>query len=429
MNNLDHFEEYIPCANLEQSYVFPYGEVRPGSTVLIYGAGAVGQAYINQLDATGYASEVIWVDSEFGKYKKILQNVCSPDAISAAAERIDFAVIAVAGMRAAQQIYKIIRAHGISEEKIIWPLSYIDIKRPIEEERLLYPAISEEKEIFQFWGGGRDLLEQKITEIKKIFCSGGLVIPNLVVSLTSSCTLKCRNCNNLMSYFSNFREDNVNTISEQLRRIMDCVDYIPNVSLIGGEPFLYRNIGEIVELLDGMKQVGSIVIASNGTLIPPEETLEILKNSNKVHIQLSDYPSAVDNTEFVKTMEQYQIPLYVMREMVWIDPGKPESHGISKEAIARRYHECGSGYMCTTLLHGKLFQCARSSSLYELGIITDSCGYLDVMGSNNLRNDLRNFYLDTYNPACDYCTLTDRWRGIPAGEQPEGKFKIVSVHI
>lgn len=46
-------------------YLFPFGKVRQGAEVAIYGAGRVGQEFAAQLEKTGFARNVLWVDKDY----------------------------------------------------------------------------------------------------------------------------------------------------------------------------------------------------------------------------------------------------------------------------------------------------------------------------------------------------------------------------
>ncbi len=47
------------------SYLFPFGKVKQGAVVAIYGAGRVGQEFVAQLEKTDYAKMVLWVDINY----------------------------------------------------------------------------------------------------------------------------------------------------------------------------------------------------------------------------------------------------------------------------------------------------------------------------------------------------------------------------
>lgn len=59
-------------------YIFPYAMVEQGSNIILYGAGAVGQSYYDQITDNHYCNIVIWADKKNYDGKRILH----PDQIA-----------------------------------------------------------------------------------------------------------------------------------------------------------------------------------------------------------------------------------------------------------------------------------------------------------------------------------------------------------
>lgn len=62
-------------------YLFPFEKVDRGSKILIYGAGDVGQEYLQQLLMTGYCDVLGFVDRNWDKYEKMVVPIYSPSEI------------------------------------------------------------------------------------------------------------------------------------------------------------------------------------------------------------------------------------------------------------------------------------------------------------------------------------------------------------
>ena len=60
-------------------YMFPFDKVMKGERIVLYGAGTVGQAYMDQLSQLDYCEVVLWVDKNFDKYED--GQIKSPDNI------------------------------------------------------------------------------------------------------------------------------------------------------------------------------------------------------------------------------------------------------------------------------------------------------------------------------------------------------------
>ncbi len=87
-----------------------------------------------------------------------------------------------------------------------------------------------------------------------------------------------------------------------LKKLLFYVDGIINVEVIGGEPFVYNQLPELLLYLLGESKVKFVEITSNGTILPSTNILNLLKNS-KVCILLSDYGKV--NGKCVEKTYQY----------------------------------------------------------------------------------------------------------------------------
>lgn len=108
-------------------YLFPFGKIKQGSKIVIYGAGNVGQWYLSQLRDTSYAEVVAVVDRSWQKYPQMGARMISPEGIS----DTDFenVVIAIEKPEIAQEIKKsLIERYNIPADKILWGCEHISVK-------------------------------------------------------------------------------------------------------------------------------------------------------------------------------------------------------------------------------------------------------------------------------------------------------------
>ena len=102
---------------IAKDWIFPFRAVPKNSTILLYGAGDVGQTYYEQLLCTGYAVAIYWVDKQADKYCHRLP-VRFLDAVPI--NDVDYAVIAISREVTARTISRDLVDRGIPFEKIIW---------------------------------------------------------------------------------------------------------------------------------------------------------------------------------------------------------------------------------------------------------------------------------------------------------------------
>lgn len=98
--------------------LFPFARCKPGSTIVIYGAGRVGKDYIKCLAKSKYAAKVIWTDRAYKKMQDKEYNVVSLEEVLK--DEFDYIVIAIENEVTASSIIRELLMHGIEREKIIW---------------------------------------------------------------------------------------------------------------------------------------------------------------------------------------------------------------------------------------------------------------------------------------------------------------------
>lgn len=251
-------------------------------------------------------------------------------------------------------------------------------------------------------------------EFEEGLISGRIVtIPRLVVVLTSRCTLRCKECENLMRHFKQPGELNVNLILLSLQRIINAVDILPCCELIGGEPFLSNNLVTVLHFLLKQNKVAKIEITTNGTVLPKAELVSLLKDK-RICVYVSNYGNVIDQSRFISYMREHEIDLKILSQEQWIANGGTENRGRDDSALIQQYNKCLGGKVCKTLWEDKLFVCARAASLTALGCMGDEQA-LRIGTSTDLREEIVYFLCGSRAKACDYC---DRDSGTERMVQP-----------
>ncbi len=413
------YKPYESQPALSTSFAIPYSAIPFGSKILLYGAGDVGQKYYNEVTCAKYVNIVQWCDS----------NIKGKDLPLVSKEQIDwegfdYAVIAINSFNAAKEIYGFFREKGVAPERIIWneawPSSFLEFdSRYIE--RMVAPTYNQANKVLAQRSGlsfeekkcclsdlARDIVEKK-----------HLILPRLVVELGTCCTLKCKYCNNLMPYYKKPYWVKTLCVINDIEKILASVDGIISLELIGGEPFIYPELEKVLEFVIAQEKIWEVELTTNATAIPKDIVLNTLRNP-KVVVHVSDY-SVVSNTDrFVDTLLKNGIRYVVLKDLDWRDSGKPIQNGKDENYLRYVYAKCSSSKFCKTLLKGNIYACARSASLHDLGYVSDTNGYVDIYSALDLKSALKKFFTDKdADFACDYCTITDEWRRVDAGEQIE----------
>ncbi len=200
---------------------------------------------------------------------------------------------------------------------------------------------------------------------------------SISVSLTQICTLNCKHCSILTPHIKNKRHYDINALKGDLDLFFEKYDYVGNVGIIGGEPFIYPKLSEYILYLEKFKNkmLRSPKIVTNGTVIPDTDTISAMKKLN-VYVSISDYSYGLPNLSekienLILTLENNNISYSVDRVNSWIDFGytKEDKGSYSNEEMAEFYDSCEMS--CRLLRDGNVYQCANAMFAVDAGIISE----------------------------------------------------------
>ncbi len=226
-----------------------------------------------------------------------------------------------------------------------------------------------------------------------------------IVSLTTYCTLNCKNCNMLTPYNKNKRMYDLGFLKQDVQLLLDKVDFVSNFVVVGGEPLLYKQLPEYMEYIgeNYKSKIGNIQIITNGMLIPSEKLITTIKKYN-VEIRISDYTSAVDYGEkldcLINLLEEKQVKWISFKQDEWLHFGFPEeSLNIANDKSELRRHMQACQPMCPILHDGKIFYCTSAWAAAESGLYRleqDDIFDLNTICNENDRHALLSFYMGDF---------------------------------
>lgn len=187
--------------------------------------------------------------------------------------------------------------------------------------------------------------------------------------------------------------------------ILDKVDEIGEVLIIGGECFMYPQLNEVIAFCRGKEKIGRIIITTNGTIIPNEKMLNVIKENN-VMVRISGYPDniAPNRNELIRTLGNMQIAVHDLHNMQWLTMGNKGKRYLTEEELAKVFSSCVMKD-CVTLSKGIITYCSRQLSAYEQFHYPkpEIREYVCVRDNPHLKEDLNAFYSLPYISTCDYC--------------------------
>lgn len=289
------------------------------------------------------------------------------------------------------------------------------------ETRIIEPCLEFIEKMERKKGQNLDngYLEEKRVEISNKIQEGGVIIPRITFIVGTRCTLRCRDCSNLMQYYEKPFDIEIDNLIKDLNQFFSLVDYCVCINVIGGEPFIYPQLEILLDYLIRNEKLGSIEFTTNATAIPSEGVLNLLGN-DKVRVEISDYGEIDTLASFIKMMDQYHVKIHVDVDMSWIDCGSYEARNRDVSMLGKMYVSCRASRLCKSLFKGKLFDCPRAVHLVDLGFASN-IKFLDIYNCD--KHSLLEFWLKEYTMACDYCDLASpQKRTVEPAIQKNGRY-------
>lgn len=219
--------------------------------------------------------------------------------------------------------------------------------------------------------------------------------------ITEKCTLKCKDCANLMQFYEDPKTYDVDFIIKGINELVEKVDFINEIRVIGGEPFLNKDIYTILSFLAEIDKIHNIVIYTNG-MIPPKKEKLLSLNKNKIVFSVTDYGELGRNLEkTVEILNEFNFPYRLHPPEHWTDSGRILENRLSESDTKENFAKC-CGKNLYTLIGSKLYRCPFVANAEQFnGIPSDRSNFVDTTDSKEI---LKNYAygLDSID-ACSLC--------------------------
>lgn len=210
------------------------------------------------------------------------------------------------------------------------------------------------------------------------------VLSKIDTVITSRCTLKCKHCNLFIGHVPEQFDIDLNRLKNNFNIFFESVDFVYEYTLLGGEPFLHKNIGEIILYLGDKyrDKIGQINLISNGTIVPDDKVLDVLKKF-QVTVHISDYTCSIDYKRNLDSLQRKflssGIEYYLIPNNTWKDVIYPRN-GFKTDNPRRHMLLCG--HSTHSVSDGKLYWCdpALAAECF-MGFPSKEDDFLD-MGAN-----------------------------------------------
>lgn len=294
----------------------------------------------------------------------------------------------------------------------------------------------------QVRGGNLEKIDRYIEYIKigitrgrdiiRILCGDYVFFPQIEIALTTKCSLRCKDCSNLMQYYKTPQHIEKGINQKSIKAFLESVDEVDRFILLGGEPFIYPDLKEIMDLLElYSNKIHQIWIYTNGTVIPHDDRLIKSLCRNNVVIYASHYGKySIKIDELRQLCIDNRINIQIQdkeSDHEWLNAGDLRKRGRNEKELIDQFKKCNPG--CYSILKGKLHYCARSSSAHDLKVM-ENHEYVNLLecNSNRRKKMIANFLYrkPKYLEICDHCDRgTNEERLIPAAIQTKFPLEIM----
>lgn len=249
------------------------------------------------------------------------------------------------------------------------------------------------------------------------------------ISVTERCTLHCRKCAHACHNVGITTKDmTLDMAKKSADSFFQYVDIINEFVLIGGEPFLYGELEELVDYIGERyrEKILRFSITTNGTILPSDKMLELCKKY-RVTIRVSDYSDTLPKLAsryklFYERTNKLDVIVWKTRKQdCWFDYGYEEiDRGEDISLLKKTFDRCRTD--CREVRGSRYYYCVMARSVSEnmnWGIGTDDYLELDGLQDKKIFFEYQQGFSDKgYLDLCRHCRGAEAPMFlIPAAEQ------------
>lgn len=212
--------------------------------------------------------------------------------------------------------------------------------------------------------------------VYEVYALNKLVLDRVEIFTTSYCSLNCKNCIAYIPYFKEKMNVDISMLKNDIDILMDKVDIVRKLKVLGGECLLYPDLVEYLEYISKYRsKISAVRIGINATIVPSEEIFNICKKYG-YGFDISDYTEAIGDRsklELIKNMcIERGITVDVKRTgEQWLDMGFPHNLPMQRDEQQLRNHFFNCAMFCRDFFDGKLYYCCSNFAAVMAGLKED----------------------------------------------------------
>lgn len=254
--------------------------------------------------------------------------------------------------------------------------------------------------------------KSKVGEVKKL-CS-------VDIELVGDCNLNCKGCSHFSPLVEKHGDDvNIEKLAqdlEQLRKVLG--DSIERISLLGGEPLLFKECEAAMTLVRGYFKDAEVVLLTNGLLLlQMKDSFWTTIKDNNIVLEITKYPIGLDYKAINKEAKSHGVKIryygrtgYVQKTLYRLP-----LVSVGKYSSRESFDGCFMARQCYTLKNGKLFPCSvsayinRFNDTFNCEIPLTQDDYADIYSESkeSIIEKITNPI-----PMCAYCDVQHRDYGL-----------------
>lgn len=235
-----------------------------------------------------------------------------------------------------------------------------------------------------------------------------IFLTSVTLVINQRCSLKCKYCTSYMNaYDVRERIDfPLEQICSDIDKFFGTVDMVGTITVMGGEPFMHKDLSQIIEHLCRWENFGLISIATSGTYPIKPEQLEGL-HDKRVNVSFSNYTESINENQkkmFYKNIEMVKNSgvCYTVGEFSpeWIIPTSLTNKFYSDEIAAQKKSICTHWHQ---IKNGKVHPCDFATAIYSLHVADYKDDYVDLnqdIPKEELKRRLRQYIDKPFYESC-----------------------------
>lgn len=202
-----------------------------------------------------------------------------------------------------------------------------------------------------------------------------IIAPQVTLVVTEKCNLNCQDCAAFVPMNADPVTSSFETIVTSIRNYCKSFDFVYRVCVMGGEPFLHKDINRIISEICKIENLLFVDVATNGTVIPNDRTLDTIRE-NGVCLEISDYGiQSRKMKELNDESDRRGVLRYHQKFNYWGTIGQIRDHSRDPATLSHHFLKCIASPTTTNhIIDGALYRCLYSgmASRLKLAPIADA---------------------------------------------------------